>query len=298
MKYKLLLTGANSAIIDDFFIHLDENFEFLTTSSRFNDVMSHLKYVQPDAFIICLNNEKDMINSVLTVKNQLENDHIPLIIIGNQEECNEFEKKHSWTSDLTLVKPLSVSDIGKKIVHFLEEWQKTHIPKAPLVEEKVTKETTESFNSGFDNNDIDNILAGLTKIMAEPPSSQDAEIPQQKKHILVVDDDPLILKLIKEYLKDFYTVGTAINGAVALKFLEKKETDLIILDYEMPGENGAQVLEKLRKKKETSHLPVIFLTGINDREKIEKVLALQPQGYLLKPVDRDKMLELIRKTIG
>lgn len=298
MKYKLLLTGANSAIIDDFFIHLDENFEFLTTSSRFNDVMSHLKYVQPDAFIICLNNEKDTINSVLTVKNQLENDHIPLIIIGNQEECNEFEKKHSWTSDLTLVKPLSVSDIGKKIVHFLEEWQKTHIPKAPLVEEKVTKETTESFNSGFDNNDIDNILAGLTKIMAEPPSSQDAEIPQQKKHILVVDDDPLILKLIKEYLKDFYTVGTAINGTVALKFLEKKETDLIILDYEMPGENGAQVLEKLRKKKETSHLPVIFLTGINDREKIEKVLALQPQGYLLKPVDRDKMLELIRKTIG
>ena len=75
-------------------------------------------------------------------------------------------------------------------------------------------------------------------------------------------------------------------------------TNLILLDYEMPGENGPEVLEKLRANPITNQIPVIFLTGINDRKKIQQVLALKPQGYLLKPIDHDKLVEAIENTIG
>lgn len=121
---------------------------------------------------------------------------------------------------------------------------------------------------------------------------------QNRKHILVVDDNAQMLKAIKEYLHGQYDVATAASGSVALKFLEKKKTDLILLDYEMPGENGPFVLEKLRSSAATRNIPVIFLTGVSDTNKIIEALALKPQSYLLKPVDPGKLLDTIARTIG
>lgn len=133
--------------------------------------------------------------------------------------------------------------------------------------------------------------------MMEKANMMLEEGEKQKKHILVVDDDARILRIIKMHLKD-YDVATAISGKVALQFLEDNKTDLILLDYEMPKENGAEVLRKIRANEQTKDLPVVFLTGIADRKKIQEVLLLEPQGYLLKPINRVKLLETIEKIIG
>ncbi len=119
-----------------------------------------------------------------------------------------------------------------------------------------------------------------------------------RKHILVVDDDVRMLRLIKKYLENNYDVATAINGRVALKFLEAKHTDLVLLDYEMPLDNGAAVLEKIRQNPKTKDLPVVFLTGVSSKEKIQEVLQMRPQGYLLKPINKQKLLFTIEKNIG
>ena len=116
--------------------------------------------------------------------------------------------------------------------------------------------------------------------------------------MLVIDDDPLMLKLIKEYLHENYDVATAVSGKIAYKFLENKTTDLILLDYEMPVENGPMVLENLRQNSELANIPVVFLTGISDKEKIKQALMLKPQGYLLKPIDRETLLGTIEKFLG
>lgn len=133
--------------------------------------------------------------------------------------------------------------------------------------------------------------------MMEKDNMMLEEGEKQKKHILVVDDDARIQRIIKMHLKD-YDVATAISGKVALQFLEDNKTDLILLDYEMPKENGAEVLRKIRANEQTKDLPVVFLTGIADRKKIQEVLLLEPQGYLLKPINRVKLLETIEKIIG
>ena len=113
-----------------------------------------------------------------------------------------------------------------------------------------------------------------------------------------MDDDPLMLKMLKEQLREDYDVATAVSGKIAMKFLERKKTNLILLDYEMPGENGPEVLEKLRAGDATKNIPVIFLTGVPEREKIQEALALKPQSYLLKPVDHEKLINAITKVIG
>jgi len=61
--------------------------------------------------------------------------------------------------------------------------------------------------------------------------------------------------------------------------------------------NGPAVLEELRKDPYLASIPVVFLTGINDVEKIKNALALKPQGYLLKPVDREALLAKIKEII-
>ena len=83
-----------------------------------------------------------------------------------------------------------------------------------------------------------------------------------------------------------------------MKFLERRTTDLILLDYEMPGQNGPAVLERLRASEATRNIPVVFLTGVTETKRIQEALRLKPQSYLLKPVDREKLLSTIAKLIG
>ena len=80
---------------------------------------------------------------------------------------------------------------------------------------------------------------------------------------------------------------------LAMKFLENKKTDLILLDYEMPGESGPDVFRILRENKSTRKVPIVFLTGVDDMQKVQEVLKLKPQGYLLKPIDHDKLISTI-----
>jgi len=65
---------------------------------------------------------------------------------------------------------------------------------------------------------------------------------------------------------------------------------LILLDYEMPVTSGPQVLEMIRSETKVDRVPVMFLTGKGDRESVLKVLALKPEGYLLKSLNREQIL--------
>ena len=122
--------------------------------------------------------------------------------------------------------------------------------------------------------------------------------PIEMKHILVIDDDLMMLRLVKAELKERYNVATAVSGKIGMKFLERRTTDLILLDYEMPEENGAEVLKKLRANPMTRNIPVVFLTGMNNREIIKQLVAMKPQGYLLKPIKCEQLVQTIQSIIG
>lgn len=118
---------------------------------------------------------------------------------------------------------------------------------------------------------------------------------EMKKSILIVDDDPNYMGLVREWLKDTYKVSMANSGMRAIKWLSVNKADLILLDYEMPVTSGPQVLEMLRSDQETKGIPVIFLTGKDDKESVMAVLSLKPEGYVLKTSGKDEIVNTIRK---
>ena len=114
-----------------------------------------------------------------------------------------------------------------------------------------------------------------------------------KKSILLVDDDPTFLKMMKGWLDEEYRVTIVTSGTQALMYIADNKPDLILLDYEMPVTSGPQVLEMIRSETKVDRIPVIFLTGKGDRESVLKVLSLKPDGYLLKSLNRDQILNSI-----
>lgn len=298
MKYKLLLTGKNEAVIDDFFKQMSDSFDVVTTSTRYSDLTRHMSFFQPDIFVYCLYNEaRDDLVQIANLKSRMSNNKVPLVIIGTKDDCDEFIRVASNAPDLVLHRPLSVAVIQSKIIGLVKD---SNFRKAvnERNEERAAVESALERKSPIeiDRNSINKLMDQL----ASPDGGTDPlpSIPGKRKHILVVDDNAMMLKMLKEHLHDQYDVATAASGRVALKFLERKTTDLILLDYEMPEESGPDVLEKLRASNMTKNIPVIFLTGVTDAKKIKEALSLNPQNYLLKPVDRDKLLDTITKTIG
>ncbi len=111
-----------------------------------------------------------------------------------------------------------------------------------------------------------------------------------KKRIMIVDDDTTYLGVIRDWLKSKYNVQMANSGMQAIRALGLNPVDLILLDYNMPVTTGPQVLEMLRSDPETAKIPVIFLTGRNDRESVVQVLSLKPEGYLLKTISKEELI--------
>lgn len=144
---------------------------------------------------------------------------------------------------------------------------------------------------------LDDLLAAAAEAVNEMAAMPARRAPGERRHVLVVDDDSSMLRMIKEILGDRYDVAAAISGKVALKFLETRRTDLILLDYEMPGQSGAEVYEKILQNPGLRHIPVVFLTGVSDRERISAVLAMRPRGYLLKPIDSERLKKTVAEIV-
>ena len=119
-----------------------------------------------------------------------------------------------------------------------------------------------------------------------------------KKHILIVDDDKNMLKMLHLFLRDEYEVTMVDSGKLALEAVIKHTPDLILLDYMMPLFDGPHVLEIIRKREESRNVPVLFLTSVTDKEKIIECLSLNPQGYLVKPISRSELLQRVAEVLN
>lgn len=140
--------------------------------------------------------------------------------------------------------------------------------------------------------DMDELLEKIDlEITARHTDSKD-------KRILIIDDDPVYAKMTAEWLSEDYQVDTVTDGMKGIGFLLDNKVDLILLDYEMPIVDGSKILGMLRSSPETRDIPVIFLTGIQSKESIQKVLALKPQGYLLKSITKQKLLSNLKEIFA
>ena len=116
---------------------------------------------------------------------------------------------------------------------------------------------------------------------------------KRKKKILVVDDSDFMRQNILNLLGKDYDMLESSSSVSAIKSITVNRPDLILLDYEMPVCDGRQTLEMIRSDKEIADIPVIFLTGRGDMDSVKKVMALKPEGYLLKTLPEKDIKKMI-----
>jgi DNA-binding response OmpR family regulator len=118
---------------------------------------------------------------------------------------------------------------------------------------------------------------------------------QPQPHILVVDDDPQIRKLLQEYLaENALRVSVALNGAQMSQILADEAIDLVILDLRLAGEDGMMIARTLRDQ---SAIPIIMLTGVRDEADRVMGLELGADAYLTKPFSPRELLAHIRTVL-
>ena len=117
-----------------------------------------------------------------------------------------------------------------------------------------------------------------------------------KKHILIVDDDDRIRSLLKDFLTDnSYIVSTAENSIQAKKKLEYLKFDIIILDVMMPGQNGYDLTREIKKDMK---VPIILLTAKGEVENRIRGLEIAADDYLGKPFEPKELLLRIKNIIN
>lgn len=130
-------------------------------------------------------------------------------------------------------------------------------------------------------------------------SNQPAGLPPAepivRKKILAVDDSGTVLRSIINWLGNEYAVTVANSGFKAIRAICKDRPDLVLLDYEMPVCDGPQLLRMIQSEADYENLPIIFLTGRNDRNSILQIMSYHPAGYLLKSSGAETVKSAIRK---
>ncbi|KZN13455.1 HD-GYP domain-containing protein [Marinomonas sp. TW1] len=112
-------------------------------------------------------------------------------------------------------------------------------------------------------------------------------MPNQKHRqprILLVDDEPTNLRVLKQVLQDHYRLSFATSGADALKLIDKENIDLILLDIMMPEMTGLEVCVKLKSHVDTQNIPVIFVTALKDSIDETKGFEVGAVDYISKPI--------------
>ena len=271
MELKVLLTGRNRRIAMNIAEHLTEDRGYLVVKCPASKeaLFQMVPIEMPQVVIICLGDEtRETVKVFDVIKETANTDWMDIIVVTNTEDSKVFMEHTGLKKMYFLSRPVSLVALYSKLNE---------------IEEK-----------------LEEYLKDGRSMMTEYINPNVEDKPKYKrKHILVVDDDTEQLMLIKEHLAEFYDVTVVKSGASALKYLEKHEVDLMLLDYIMPEMDGPEVFMRIRSSLQFSRLPVVFLTGVTEREKVIKTLVeLKPQGYIVKPAKKSDIVAKIIDVLG
>ncbi len=118
------------------------------------------------------------------------------------------------------------------------------------------------------------------------------------KKIMIVDDEPQILTLVKIMFEmKGYRVSEAKSGAECLKKLKNEKPDLILLDIMLPGEDGWEILKEIKKDEKTKNIPVAMFSVRTSKDSIKKSLESGADAHINKPFDLDYVLNRVKSLL-
>jgi CheY-like chemotaxis protein len=122
---------------------------------------------------------------------------------------------------------------------------------------------------------------------------------EEKKRILVVDDEPAMQELIRVILERFgFELITALNVTTAVEVLRQKPLpDLVLLDMMMPDIDGLELLRQIRETKVFDNLPVVIVSAAVDSDRIRKGLDMGADRYITKPAISHNLLKTVQEVL-
>ncbi|MCX6147954.1 MAG: response regulator, partial [Candidatus Kapabacteria bacterium] len=121
-------------------------------------------------------------------------------------------------------------------------------------------------------------------------SEEIVEVKLNSKKILVVDDNPLNLKVLDEHFRTFgFQIFVSKSGAAAIDICKTELPDIVLLDIMMPHMDGFQVIDELKKDETTSEIPIIFLTARTQTNDIIKGFNKGAVDYIMKPFNPEEL---------
>ena len=257
---RVLLIGELNQTISTINRYLETKFQAQMCMDNLELVKGMVKVFEPDMAIVCLVGVGELDKRILDYF-ETRRRTIPVILIGTPEECKFFQEYYEGDQFDYLTRPTTLTELMDKCSSVLQ------------------------------SEEDDVVIEG------DEATETEKEVVF-KKRILLVDDSGILLRSVKAMLVDKYEVAVATDGQKAIERARRRKPDLILLDYEMPVMDGKETLEVLRQDDELKDIPVVFLTSIANRDSINSVLKYKPEGYLLKPIDQNRMFETIEDILG
>lgn len=120
-----------------------------------------------------------------------------------------------------------------------------------------------------------------------------------KPRVLLVDDDPVIVRLLQvNFRLEGFEIESASSGEAALQRIAESLPDVIVLDVMMPGIDGWAVYAKIKQDPVAKDVPVVFLSALAQDEDLRHGYALGVDEYVTKPFDPAQLLEIVRRTLA
>lgn len=124
----------------------------------------------------------------------------------------------------------------------------------------------------------------------------------EKKKILIVDDEQDMLTFISTLFQDNgYETITAKDGVEGFSLAQSEKPDLITLDMTMPEQSGVKTYKELKEDPELKSIPVVIVTAIGENMKSfleSRRNVVEPEGFMTKPVDQEKLLEMVKSLLA
>lgn len=282
-KEKILFTGHGEKMIENVIQIIGHKYEIVKCAPLETDLRWALKSSIPHVMVVCLMDEtRGMLHVYDILQDEPKFGQIPVIVIGAEEECSQFQGRVMVKHLKAFPRPLDREGFQQTLHKYIE--LSSERMQSMMQEQDMNPETGRTMSDKKIEKQVEQMA--VQSIVSE-----------EKKCVLVVDDDVRMLNTIKLYLQDLYDVTVVPSGKLALKFVSKKQVDLVLLDYVMPEMDGPQVLKEIRENSPSPDVPVIFLTGVSDKDEVMRGLEFRPNGYLLKPVARETLIERVTEAI-
>lgn len=116
--------------------------------------------------------------------------------------------------------------------------------------------------------------------------------------VAVIDDDEYTIQLLNIMLNDEYNVLSSETASSGLNLVQEHDIDLILLDWMMPRIDGLSLLNTLKQNETTRDIPVIFISGVAERDSFERAMSYGAADYIRKPFRKEEILRKVSSVLS